>query len=549
MSYQLSELYTMTDLCILGLIAQTRGIHNEAANYFYKAAENAPRHFPIYFNLAVSLGALGKYMEAVEAYQKVLQLKPDCKEAYFGTGNLYWQQNNLGAAAEAYQKALKIDSQYIQAQTNLYEIQNDCENLQKISKENPMALYYLGRRAFNEKNFVVAAEYLKQADQLVEDDEIKAMLGEALLQTGQKDQARKLFLQAQNINAHNLTAVLNLADMAAENKDFKVAEDLYQRAIELDSKNLRAHANYANMLCQNKRTLEALEQYRHAVIIAPQTPELSYNLSLILKTLEEYEQALDLMFHAFYLAPDHDDWALNIAETLVLFYQNAPEKALKIAENWYQKMPDHVVAEHLWANLNGKPSKTETQYNTLLFNNFAPVYEQKLADIQYNVIEKLTELYAPLKGNILDLGCGTGLAAQKFKNNGNTFFGVDIAQNMLEIAGKKNIYQNLQCTDIIDFLQHNTQKFDTVIATDVFCYFGDLQQVLSLCFPFRIIFSVEADEKIEQFQIEPTGRYKHNPQYIERLLKQVGYTNVQATAIILRRENNENVSGFLFSAQ
>lgn len=536
-------------LNLLGLVAQTRGIHNEAVNYFYKAAANAPHHFPIFFNLAVSLGALNKYMEAIESYQKVLQIKPDCKEAYFGMGNLYWQQNDLKNAEISYKKALNIDSHYIEAITNLYEIQNDCENLQKISPHNPMALYYLGRRAFNEKNFALAADYLAKADEFSSDDEIKSMLGEALMQTEKKDRAKKLFLQALNINSHNLTAVLNLADIAAENHNFSEAEELYQRALELDSHNLRAHTNYANMLCQNKRTLEALEQYRHAVIIAPETPELSYNLSLILKTLEEYEQALDLMFHAFYLDSSHDDWALNIAETLILFYQQAPEKALKIAENWYQKMPDYVVSQHIWANLNGKQSSVETQYNTLLFNHFAKTYEQKLADIHYSVVEKLSELYAPLKGNILDLGCGTGLAAQKLKTAENCFFGVDIAQNMLDIAAKKNVYKELKCGEILEYLQQNSQKFSTIIATDVFCYFGDLQPILAQCFPTHIIFSVEIDEKTEKYQITPNGRYKHNPQYIEQLLKKLGYLNLEKTFVVLRRENNKDVAGCLFSAQ
>ncbi|MBP5353378.1 MAG: tetratricopeptide repeat protein [Alphaproteobacteria bacterium] len=535
-------------LNLLGLIAQTRGIHNEAVNYFYKAAESAPHHFPIYFNLAVSLGALGKYMEAHEAYQKVLQLKPDCKEACFGIGNLYWQQNNLEAAAKAYRQALDIDSQYTEARTNLYEIENDIENLQKIADGNPMALYYLGRRTFNDKDFTGAAAYLASADKLTTDDEIKAMLGEALLQTGEPDTAHKLFLQAQNLNSQNLTAVLNLADMAAEKHQFGEAEKYYQRAIELDPRNLRAHANYANMLCQSKRTLEALEQYRHAVIIAPQTPELSYNLSLILKTLEEYEQALDLMFHAFYLAPTHDDWALNIAETLITFYQKAPEKALKITENWYQKMPENIIVKHLWATLHQQPSEVSKEYNTLLFNNFAATYEQTLGNIHYNVVAKIAELYAPMKGRILDLGCGTGLVAAALKNNDNRFTGVDIAENMLAIARQKNIYDTLLQTDILSYLQGNKQPFDVIIAADVFCYFGDLQPILQACHPTRLIFSVEVEKEAEGYKIYPQGRYKHNPEAIEKLLTACGYTQIQKHPLILRQENGVDVDGMIFEA-
>ncbi|MBQ7633070.1 MAG: tetratricopeptide repeat protein [Alphaproteobacteria bacterium] len=535
-------------LNLLGLIAQTRGIHNEAVGYFYKAIENAPQHWPIFFNLAVSLGALGKFLEATEAYQKVLSLKPDCKEAHFGLGNLYWAQNNLEAAKEQFSAALKIDSDYTAAATNLAEVSDDTDSLEKLSVGNPQALYYLGRRSFNARNFAAAATYLSKADALSDDDEIKAMLGESELALEHKETAQKLFYQALNLNPYNLTALMNLADMEADSRNFSEAEKLYKRGIELAPDNLRLHTNYAEMLCRNKRTLEGLEEYRQAVILSPQTPELSYNLSLILKSLEEYEQALDLMFHAFYLAPEHTDWSLNIAETLVLFNEQAPEKARKICENWYQKMPENIIVQHLWSAINHQIAANEREYNELLFDNFAATYEQTLKNIKYSVTDKIAELYAPLKGKILDLGCGTGLVAQKLKTVDNEFTGVDISAKMLDLARQKNIYTELHHADILEYLRDSQQKFDTVISADVFCYFGDLRPIIAAVSPTRLIFSIETDSAAEKFTIQANGRYKHNPQYIELLLRNSGYTEVTQTELVLRRENGKDVIGCIFNA-
>ncbi len=535
-------------LNLLGLIAQTRGIHGEAVNYFYKAIENAPQHWPIFFNLAVSLGALGKFLEATEAYQKVLTLKPDCKEAHFGLGNLYWAQNNLDAAKEQFSAALKIDADYLEAATNLAEISDDTDSLEKLSTDNPQALYYLGRRAFNARNFAAAAAYLSKADTLSADDEIKSMLGESELALGHKEQAQKLFYQALSINPHNLSALMNLADMEADSHNFKEAEKFYKRGIELAPDNLRLHTNYAEMLCRNKRTLEGLEEYRQAVILSPQTPELSYNLSLILKSLEEYEQALDLMFHAFYLAPEHTDWSLNIAETLVLFNEQAPEKARKICENWYQKMPENIIVQHLWSAINHQTAANEKEYNELLFDNFAATYEQTLKNIQYSVVDKIAELYAPFKGKILDLGCGTGLAAQKLKAEQNEFVGVDISAKMLDLARRKNIYSELKQADITEYLHNSHPDFDCIIAADVFCYFGDLRPLIASAAPTRLIFSVETDNASEKYTVQANGRYKHNPQYIELLLHNSGYTEVTQTELVLRRENGKDVVGCIFNA-
>ena len=534
-------------LNLLGLIAQTRGIHNEAVAYFYKALKSSPNHFPIYFNLAVSLGAMSKYVEAIEAYNKVLKLQPECKEAYFGLGNLYWQQNQLEKAADCFKKALIIDEEYINAKTNLAEITNNIASLKQLAEKSAFASYYLARRSFNEKDFANAEQYLQKANKQIVDDNIKSMLGETKLFLNKPQEALAYFYQAHKINPHNISALINIADLEADKQNFKDAEYFYKKTLEIDNRNLRAHTNYANMLSTENRILEALEEYRQAVIINPDIPEISYNLALILKTLHEYEQALDLMFHAFYMAPDRTSWSLNIAETLILFNNQAPQKAIKIAENWYNKMPENIAAKHLWETLNHKESKVANQYNRLLFDNFAPTYEQTLQNINYQVINEITALYAPFKGKILDLGCGTGLLAQKIKSSDNEIDGIDISANMLEIAAAKNIYNKLINTDLIEYLEQKN-SYDLIIAADVFCYFGDLSAVIKKCAPTKLIFSVETNADTKSYLLQANGRYQHNPQYIADILVQNSYRQIKHHKIVLRQENGNDVIGYIYQA-
>ena len=536
-------------LNMLGLIAQARGLHQEAVSYFYRAAEKAPQHFPIFFNLAISLGAQGRHLEAIEALQKVIKLKPDLPEAYYSLGNIYWQQNRIEEAAEAFAKALERNTDYLPARTNLAEISNDVATLEQISADNPDALYYLGRRAWNGKDFAKAAAYLTAADKLTTSAEIKALLAEALEADGQAEKALPIFYQAYQLAPYDDVVLTHIADLEALAHNAGEAEKFYKKAIAANPQNLQAHTNFANLLCAKRRTVEALEEYRQAVLIAPDTPEISYNLALILKSLEEYEQALDLMFHAFYLAPERNDWALNLAETLILLEAKAPEKALKISENWYQKMPEHIVAQHLWAVINHQPSAVESEYNRLLFNTFAPTYEQTLQNINYAVVDKIGEFCTPLNGKILDLGCGTGLLAQKLKTAQNLFIGVDIAEQMLNIARAKGVYDALENADITDYLQtHQTDLPPTIIAADVLCYLGDLAPIFKLCAGRRLIFSVESNAEAETFRIQPNGRYQHNPQYVESLLRQVGYAQIKKHRLTLRCENGADVEGILFDA-
>lgn len=539
-------------LNLLGLIAQTKGLHSEAVSYFYRAAAAAPKHFPIFFNLGISLSAIGRPVEAIEAYKKVLELKPDLKEAFLCLGNTYWQLERCDEAIEAFQNALKIDKNYSDAAVNLAEIQNDEAALQKLAQQNPQdarPFYYLGRRNFNKQKYSEAFSYLQQADNLQKSDEIKVLLGETLLALRQNNSALPVFYAALQLNSHNAAAALHIADLEAEKENYTETEKYYKKAAELNPDNVQTHANYANMLCKRKRTLEALEEYRAAVRLAPEQPELSYNLAIILKTLEEYEQALALMFNAFYLAPQHTDWSLNIAETIILFYAKAPEKALKITENWYNKMPENVVAKHLWASLNGKTADNETEYNRLLFDGFAESYEQTLQNIGYAVVNKIAEIAPNLTGKILDLGCGTGLAGAKLKVSANTFYGIDLSAAMLEKAQAKNVYQTLEQADALTYLQQHKNEFSAIIAADVFCYFGDLQPLLNAANPAPIIFSIEIDLQAENYKIQPNGRYKHNPQYVENLLKQTGYTAVKSYPLVLRKENGLNVEGLIYKAE
>lgn len=536
-------------LNLLGLVAQAKGIHYEAASYFYLAAKFAPQHFPIFFNLAISLVAVGRLLEAQEALHNALKLKPDLKEAYLGLGNIFWQQNNLTEAKKMFRQALELDNLYVDAQTNLAELEDDVSTLKKLAQNNNFtALYYLGRRAFSLHNFAEAADYLTRADSLNENDEIKTLLGQSLLFSGHKEKAQNMFAEAAQLNAHNAQAMVHLADLLAEKQSYKEAEQFYKKALDADKNNLQAHTNYANMLCKCKRTLEALEEYRQAVIISPQTPELSYNLAIILKTLGEYEDALYLMFNAFYLDTTHVDWSLSLVETLILLNQQSPEKAQKITQNWLEKMPDNLPAQHIYALLHNQKNEHEQAYNKLLFDNFAPVYETTLQNIHYAVVEKIAELSPKLTGVIVDLGCGTGLVAEKLKTPDNQFIGVDLSEKMLELAAAKNIYAQLKCDDIVNYLQTAKPKCAALIAADVLCYFGDLAEIIRLCAPQRLIFSIETTDKVAEYQVQVNGRYQHNPDYITKLLQNSGYRSIKQKPLVLRQEGGQDVNGIIFLA-
>ena len=66
--------------------------------------------------------------------------------------------------------------------------------------------------------------------------------------------------------------------------------------------------------------------------------------------------------------------------------------------------------------------------------------------------------------NILDIGCGVGELTEYISNKGHNVLGIDNAENMLEIARKRNPkaeFKNISLYDLCNL----DRKFDAIIAT------------------------------------------------------------------------------------
>lgn len=543
-------------LNLLGLIAQAKNIHQEAVNLFYQAIQADNKRPQFYFNLGISLHLWNKPHEALEAFEKSATLDANIKETWLEIGNLYKELNQKENANNAYNKALNLDNNYIEALINQITINNnssvaltELEKLKQLYPNAPQIDYQLGLLYFHKQDYIQALPHIQSViSDVPQDEEANSLLGQILLATKDTDNAQKAFTQTLAIAPNNLQALINLGNIETSRHNYPQAEKHYLRAIELDSNNFDAHHNYATMLYHQHRTSEALEEYRKAIIINPKSAESCNNLGLILRDQQDFSEALGLFFNALSIKPNQEEISLNIAETITLYHHHSPHSAQKIAQNWYQQYPNNIFAQHTFAALNGTDQDDNQQYVQKLFDNFAPEYENRLHDIEYTLPAKISEFIGELKGNILDLGCGTGLTGQYLKSEYNTLYGVDISSNMLELAEQKNIYQQLFHQDITDYLQNNQIKFDFIIAADVLCYIAQPELIFKFCAPTPLCFSIETTEDTDTYKITPSGRYKHSPHYIKQLLNKYGYTQIIEYSLNLRNENHQPVQGMIFVA-
>lgn len=536
-------------LNLLGLIAQEKGLHNQAAEYFEQAIARDFNNFELYFNLGWSLAAAGKYHQAADAYQKALKIKPDIKEAYNALGEIYALTGDNAKAEKMFRTALDFAPGYAEAEINLAYLKQDTATLLALKEKhpnNPALFYDLALLYRNQGEQEKALKYAQDANNAAAHESYKLLIAELYLQKGEKEKAARYYGEALSLNPSSVCALINLAN-SADNAD--EAEKLYRRAIELAPDNFDAHLNFAALLQNQNRFSEALEEYRQAAIINPKAPEVSNNLGMLQRELGDLPQALDLFLNAFSLVPDNAEYALNVAETLIMLHRSQPEGAEKIAAQWLQSFPQNDFARHINAAFKGENIGNNFEYSRRLFDLFAGNYEQTMAALNYNLPSEMADMLGSVDGTIIDLGCGTGLLGEKLKNAQNSLTGVDISAQMLQKAAEKNIYAKLEQADIIEY-SRSMPHADLVTAADVIGYIGDIAPLAKNIFPRPFAFSAATDGTIQDnYRLTDGGRYIYKPEYIEQTLQQAGYKNITKRQTILRTENGYDISGIIFYAK
>ena len=82
----------------------------KAVGLFQKAVSANPKDHRAHNMLGYSLRHVGKYKEAISAYNAALTLKPDYAEALEYRGGAYLKAGNLAAAMKDYQTLVKMGS-------------------------------------------------------------------------------------------------------------------------------------------------------------------------------------------------------------------------------------------------------------------------------------------------------------------------------------------------------------------------------------------------------------------------------------------------------
>jgi len=246
--------------------------------------------------------------------------------------------------------------------------------------------------------------------------------------------------------------------------------------------------------------------------------------------------------------------------------------------------PDDPYVRRVVTAADVPPDATRTPVDHVrrVFDNYADRFEGHLISLGYRVpgvMRTALRAYLPIAtgaktigretsgvpmpaaaaqasiGPVLDLGCGTGLAAVALSDLPlGPWVGVDLSPGMLRLAAAKRVYAALHEGDIIDFLTDDPRQWGLILAADVLCYLGALEPVFAAIYPRLLpgaLFVGSAEALVGPYlgngdwALGRLGRFAHARDYIARVAGAAGLAVRAIDAEVQRHDAGAPVAGFL----
>lgn len=416
------------------------------------------------------------------------------------------------------------------------------------------------------KGFLDDAEpfYQRILDVVPEQSDTIHFLGLLKYQRGDKDAGLQLILRSIELGPDMPGRFNNLGNIYLEQQQFEEATTAFRRALELDPNHAEAYSNFGALLKAQNLFAEAEQAYLKSIELNPDNADTYNNVGNLMIAQLRTREGVAYYCKAITLMPEHKE----AKKLLGVAYYTIGEidKAAQVYREWLEKEPNNPVALHHLAACTKEnvPMRAQDEYVEQTFDAFANSFDEKLQKLEYRapqlISEKLKQIISAESAQltILDAGCGTGLCGPLIRQYAQKLIGVDLSAGMLEKAKSREVYDELVKDELTHYIDAQNACFDIILSADTLVYFGDLAAVMQAAkkalkpnpkLSTQLIFTVEAiPEHLNQdYLINPHGRYAHHPEYVQRVLREAGFTRLEIENVTLRMEGGSPVRGFLVS--
>lgn len=521
-------------LHLLSILMAQKEEFEIARQYIDKALKLQPNSASFHNTLGNIEKNLGRTEQAIEQYQRAIHLAPHSAAAHNNLGTLLYKQNKIDEAIAHYRHAIQLQHDYADAHYNLAhaltlknQYDEAIEHIKvtlKYQPNHPQAHGLLGQLYFQKNNIDEAILHYK----------------------------KRLELDPDHAETHHQLAVAY-----TQLDQLNDAMRHYQETLKLQPDHLEALHNFGALSIMQRQMNQALKSYLRLLQLQPDL-DTFYNLGVIYMYQERHEDAIQYFNQAAALKPDFINTHVNLA-AIYLKKENYP-MAIQHYQAAQKLQPENTEINYILTALQQNKTLTSVpkEYVKNLFDQYAVTFDRHLLEhLNYRVPQLLYDAVNDAlsqnekKDNIvvLDLGCGTGLCGEKFRSMAKTLIGVDLSPQMIEVAKKKHIYDELRIMDIHPALKE-IKQVDIILAGDVLGYIGDLNELFSLTKnalnPNGLFaFTIEKTFK-EPYELQKNARFAHSKTYIERLAEENHFNVLSYQNVILRSQKKIPVEGYLF---
>ena len=286
---------------ILGASAAQTGQLDKAINAFKRVIAIKPDYAEASYNMGNALKEQGKLEQAIASYKKAMSLKPDYAEASYNMGVTFQEQGKLDEAIASYKKALSLKPDYAEAYNNmgnglqeqgkLEEAIASYNEAMSLKPDYAVAHINMGNALKDQGKLDEAIASYNKALAITPDyAEAYNNMGIALKEQGKLDEATVSYQKALSLKPDYAEAYNNMGVTLQEQDKLDEAILSYQKALSLKPDYAEAYNNMGNGLQAQGKLEEAIASFNKALSLKPDFAEAHYNLSSLVKYQPEDTQ-------------------------------------------------------------------------------------------------------------------------------------------------------------------------------------------------------------------------------------------------------------------
>jgi tetratricopeptide (TPR) repeat protein len=249
----------------------------------------------------------GRINEAADAYQAALRLKPDFVEAHYalGVARSRMGREHFPAAVDQFLEVLRLRPDHVDARVDLSSIlalEGDSpaaaaqlEQAIRLAPTNADLYVLLGKEQLDSNEYAKAADSFHKASELNPRLDA-AHYGLGLVSLKQHDNTRAIreFRQALDLNPSDAFSHLELGKICLGEGDLEEAAKHLKEAVRLRPGMAETYVELGRLYRRENALDKAEAAYDEALRLQPNLSEANYNLALLLRSEARYGEAKEL---------------------------------------------------------------------------------------------------------------------------------------------------------------------------------------------------------------------------------------------------------------